>query len=203
MKVLRAYFGPFTRDGAGFTGGQFDTFDPSWTRASSANTFTSDNLVAVGMLSVDVPARAALKLLVSQRRRYEGLLEAVGPDIDLVDVPSVAKADFLPAWELWGALSELPGLGPTTVSKLMARKRPRMIPIFDSVINELVLGGSGVLWAPLHRALRQDNGALHERLAACRADAGLDESISVLRIFDVLAWMEGSGNSDKALAQQL
>ncbi len=201
-KVLAAYFAPVTPAGGGFTGGRFDTFDPSGTRSASVNTFTSDDLAAVSLLSVEVSARAALELLVSQRRRYEVLLEALGPDIDLVEVPSVAKSDFRPAWELWSALSELPGLGPTTVSKLMARKRPRMIPIYDSVINEVALGGSGVLWSPMHAALSRNNRALHQRLLACRAAAGLNEAISVLRVFDVLAWMDGSGKSDRILESQ-
>ena len=202
MKVLAAYFAPVTRGGGGFTGGQFDAFDRSGTRSASVNTFTSDDFVAVSLLSVDVSARAALELLVSQRRRYEGLLEALGPDMDLVEVPSVTKSDFGPAWEVWSALSELPGLGPTTVSKLMSRKRPRMIPIFDSVVNEVALGGSGVLWSPMHAALTRNNHALHHRLLDCRADAGLNACISALRVFDVLAWMDGTGNSDRILASQ-
>jgi hypothetical protein len=84
----------------------------------------------------------------------------------------------------------------------MARKRPRLIPIFDSVIDRTVLGGTGVLWPPMHAALRENDRALHERLLRVRARAGLDESISVLRLFDVLAWMDGSGNSEKVLESQ-
>ena len=42
----------------------------------------------------------------------------------------------------------------------------------------------------------------HERLLRVRARAGLDESISVLRVFDVLARMDGSGNSEKGLETQ-
>src|ERR1035438_10441084 len=142
------------------------------------------------------------EMLVLQRRRFEVLLESIAPDRDLANEASVAESDFRPAWELWRALSELPGLGPTTVSKLMARKRPRLIPIFDSVIDRIILGGTGVLWLPMHAALRENDRALHERLLRVRARAGLDESISVLRVFDVLAWMDGSGHSEKVLESQ-
>jgi hypothetical protein len=76
------------------------------------------------------------------------------------------------------------------------------IPIFDSVIDRTILGGTGVLWLPMHAALRENDRALHERLLRVRARAGLDESISVLRVFDVLAWMDGSGNSEKVLESQ-
>jgi Family of unknown function (DUF6308) len=202
VAVLTAYYQPLSGRDGGYTGGQFDAFDPSGTRSGSANTYTADDMVAVTLLSVEVPGRAAMEVLVLQRRRFEVLLESIGPDRDLADEASVAESDFRPAWELWRALSELPGLGPTTVSKLMARKRPRLIPIFDSVIDRTVLGGTGVLWSPMHEALSEDHRALHERLARVRADAGLDESISVLRVFDVLAWMDGSGHSEKVLESQ-
>ena len=197
--VLAAYFRPLSGKRGGYTGGQFDFFDASGTRSASANTFTADDLVAVSLLSVDVPGRAAMQLLVLQRRRFEVLLQDIGPDRDLASEVSVAEADFRPAWELWRALFAIPDLGPTTVSKLMARKRPRLIPIFDSVIEATVLGGRRALWAPLHAALREGDYALHQRLLRLRALAGLDEAISALRVFDVLAWMDGSGNSSKVL----
>ncbi len=80
-------------------------------------------------------------------------------------------------------------------SKLMARKRPRLIPVFDSIINAYVLGGTGVLWQPLHAALRRDECALQNRLVNIREGAKLPDYVSALRIFDVLCWMEGSGHA--------
>jgi Family of unknown function (DUF6308) len=200
--VLAAYHRPPFGKGGGYTGGQFDSFDPSGTRSASANTFTADDLVAVSLLSVEVPGRAAMQMLGLQRRRFETLLESIGSDRDLANEASVAEPDFRPAWELWRALAALPGLGPTTVSKLIARKRPRLIPIFDSIIDATVLGGTGVLWSPMHAALREDGYALQERLLRVRTLAGLDESISALRVFDVLGWMDGSGSSSDVVAAQ-
>jgi hypothetical protein len=201
IAVLQAYFTPVSGRSVGFTGGAFDTFDPSGTRSASPNTFTADDLVAVSLLSVDVPGRAALEILDRQRRRYEVLLEDVGPDRDLVEVESVSS-DRFPPWKLWKALRELPGLGPTTVSKLMARKRPRLIPIFDSVIQTHLLHGGYTQWAPLHAALRADRNRLHGHLLTLRHQAGLDERITALRILDVLAWMDGRGWADKIIAGQ-
>lgn len=200
VALLAAYYQPLSGKSGGFTGGQFDAFDPSGTRAASTNTITVDDLVAVSLLSVPIPGRAAMQMLTLQRRRFETLLEDIGPDRDLATETSVAEPDFRPAWDLWRALGALPGIGPTRVSKLMARKRPRLIPIFDSVIDETVLGGRGVLWAPMHTALRENDYALHRRLLQIRTHAGLDESISAVRVFDVLAWMEGSGNASEVRA---
>ena len=78
----------------------------------------------------------------------------------------------------------------------MARKRPRMIPIYDSVINTHLLRGSRTLWEPLRRALRTDNARLHRHLLDLRARAGLGEYISAIRVLDVLAWMDGKKYHD-------
>lgn len=194
VDVLKKYYAPLELPNNGFTGSIFDTFDPSGTRERSADVFTSDDMVALSLLSISVPIRAAVELLSHQRERFSGLLGAVGPDRDLVDETSTARDAFAPAWSLWGALMELPGVGATTASKLMARKRPRLIPVFDSVINRHVLGGRGSLWAALHHALTVDDRVLFKKLVSLRRVAELPEAVSPLRVFDVLAWMEGTGN---------
>jgi hypothetical protein len=198
VKILQAYFTPLTGRNEGFTGGAFDTFDPSGTRSSSSDRFTADDLVSVSLLSVTVPGRAAIEILERQAERFEDLLTSVGEDRDLADVDSVDATSF-PAWKLWEALRELPGLGPTTVSKLMARKRPRLIPVVDSVIREHLLDGSYVYWQPLHAALRANEKRLQRRLLQLRTDAGLSSGIPALRILDVLVWMDGKGYSDRLL----
>ena len=201
VDALRRYFGPLTGTGGGFTGGRFDAFDPSGTRASSGNTFTSDDVVAVSLLSVEVPPRASWTLLVERRCEFEVMLEELGPDREFADLASVDREAFGPAWRLWIELDRLPGLGPTKVSKLMARKRPKLIPIFDSVVDRAVYGGTGVQWRPLHLALRSPmpgttpTRSLVEWLGHLRELAGLGPEVSNLRVFDILGWMEGSGYS--------
>ncbi|WP_419179537.1 DUF6308 family protein [Rhodococcus opacus] len=44
---------------------------------------------------------------------------------------------------------------------------------------------------PVREALRADDGALHHRLLSIREEAGFPEQISALRVFDVIAWMDG------------
>jgi len=160
--LLRAYYAPLSMRKTGYTGGQFDAFDPSGTRSTSANTFTSDDLVSLSLLSAPMPGRAAYELLVRQRRRFEVLLEDLGPDRDFVDEKSVARDDYAPAWNLWQALHALPDLGPTRVSKLMARKRPRLIPIFDDVLSATVFTGTTNHWNDLWNYLRNPTTALYE-----------------------------------------
>ena len=125
--VLQAYFTPVSGRNVGFTGGAFDTFDPSGTRSASANTFTADDLVAVTLLSVDVPGRAGLEILDRQRRRYELLLEDIGPDRDLVEIESVSSGRFPPR-KLWNALRELPGLARQPLASLWLASGPDLFP---------------------------------------------------------------------------
>lgn len=189
LRHLQEYFAP-PPEGKGYTGRYFDTWDSSGTAAESADTFTADDLVAVTFLSVSVPAHAAIGILGDQREALSEMLRQIGADRDLVDIDEPIGADA-PAERLNRALRQFDSVGPTVASKLMARKRPRLIPIYDSVINEHVLGGSGKQWEPLRQALRADQCALHRHLLELRHTAGLDERISALRVFDVLAWMDG------------
>jgi hypothetical protein len=197
VQLLLAYYAPLSKRKTGYTGSQFDAFDPSGTRSATANTFTADDLLSLSLLSAPMPGRAAHQLLVSQRRRFEVLLDDLGPDRDLANETSVAKADFAPAWELWRALHALPEVGPTRVSKLMARKRPRLIPVFDEVLSATVFAGTRNHWDELWQALRSPTVALHSRLLQVREAAGLDESVSPLRVFDVCAWMDGTNKDDR------
>lgn len=188
VELLRAYYGnpvggPLSRSGA-----SFDVWDSSGTREHDADVFTADDLVAVSLLAVEVPGLAARRLLVEQKERYDALLAAVGPDRDLGTVTSLA--DDGPEWALDEALRELPGVGPTTGSKLYARKRPKLRPIHDTVVTEVL--GTGVKhWEPIRQALQPANGDLHERLLTMRVLAGLPEAVSALRVLDVVVWMEG------------
>ena len=198
VAVLQTYFGSAT-DGTsqGYRGRYFDSFDLTGAQASSADQFTSDDLVAVSMLSVEISGGAAEKILIDRAHTLAGLLHAIGPDRDLVDLADISKSAFPAAWELHAELRSVKGLGPTKVSKLMARKRPRLIPIYDSKIRSYALQETqGLYWEPLHAALIADKWSLHRVLVGLRDKAGVPTSISAIRVFDVLTWMEATGHAD-------
>lgn len=176
--------------GRGFSGGFFDTWDPTGTRAASADVFTPDDLQAVAFLSTEIAPRAAVDLLRRCSSEFSDLLSRVDPDLDLVDVTGDMDEAW-PATRLYRRLRQLPDVGPTRASKLLARKRPRLVPIYDTVVDAHVLGGSGVLWEPLREALQRDDKALHRHLLYLREAAGLPQAVSPLRVFDVVAWREG------------
>lgn len=193
VALLECYYGTGSHADHGcFTGAWFDTWDSTGTRAQDADKFTADDLVAVSFLSVDVPPVAARKLLQTEAAKFSELLAELGPDRDLVEEKEPWD-DGWSGWRLWSALRALPDVGPTRASKLYARKRPRLRPIYDSVVAGVI--GQTSLWEPL-RAHLQADPALHPRLEVLREKAQLPGEVSALRVFDVLAWMEGTyGNT--------
>ncbi|GAA1569962.1 hypothetical protein GCM10009827_109710 [Dactylosporangium maewongense] len=136
-------------------------------------------------------------MLCDRAEEFNDLLEHVGPDRDLADVleTELAGGSQWPAWRLHERLCTIDGVDWVTAGKLLARKRPRLIPMYDSVVREVV-GSPAEFWPALHQTLRVDGAALHHRLLRLRAAASLPPSISTLRVFDVLAWM--SGQSDRS-----
>lgn len=162
---LRDYFAPLVLSPkgqslrlGGYTGGQWDTFDPSLTRASSANVFTSDDIVACSLLSVEIQGGAALQLLT--RPEFELLLVRIGGDADLADLATLDCAKFRAVRALYARIVQIPHVGETRATKLLARKRPRLVPIMDSVVKEHVFDGAPMQWAALHAALRADDQRL-------------------------------------------
>jgi hypothetical protein len=191
LRYLRSYYEvrPVTPLGMRNTGARFDSWDSTGTRDADANRFTSDDLVAVTFLSVAVPPRSAWELLCGRPDDFSHLLAQI-PDRDLAEVSPDEIGPGWPAWRLWQQLRELRGVNWVIASKLLARKRPRLIPVYDRVVKT-VTGGDPNFWVPLCAKLRENNRALHNRLGLLRHQAGLPACVSALRIFDVIAWMEG------------
>lgn len=197
--VLRAYYAAPSAPGAGFTGGFWDGFDPSGTRATSQDVWTSDDVASCALLSAPLGGQAVVELLDRQAGHFNDLLTGVGPDRDLVDLEGVDGPEFAAVRDLYAGLRGLPGVGQTRATKPLARKRPRLVPIVDRVVRETVFAGLRYQWGPLHALLRANGRELHARLSGLREGAGLSEEVSVLRVFDVLAWMDGSGNTARVL----
>ncbi|QOK24268.1 hypothetical protein IGS73_07975 [Janibacter indicus] len=117
-----------------FTGAHFETLGGEWHDFPTRNVMTAGDLIAVSCLSVKIPGAAAVRVLERQAGAISELLTAM-PTVDatLWDLPEDAVANpEAPASQLWRLLrGGRDGLGPTTTSKLMARKRAHLIPVFD------------------------------------------------------------------------
>jgi hypothetical protein len=208
LKALCTYFHSSVGEGPRYTGACFDRLGGGGDAPEVANTITAADLLAVGLLDVPVPGDAVLRFLGPDAEKITGLLAKVEVSIDL----HAGSADVGPrseAADLWDLLRawrqpDVPGAGVTTTSKLLARKRPRLLPIYDRVVaDQLGLRDQRDYWREIQDLLRQDG--VVPFLSDLVREESLDD-VSVLRAFDVLLWMNDPrrrdtvGHHDHALA---
>ncbi|WP_030348556.1 DUF6308 family protein [Streptomyces sp. NRRL S-1022] len=182
-----------------YSGAHFERLGGGGDCEHVADRFDSNDLVALTMLGVSLKPHGAIDLLTDPDGHWNRLLSLIPRDARLEDLRSDALiARGGPAWELWERLAgnkqyagKPDGSGPVVAGKLLARKRPHLIPVYDSRIKQLFgrPKRDHSFWAALAAALRADGGALHDRLLRLRDKAGIGEDIGVLRVFDVIAWM--------------
>lgn len=120
------------------------------------------------------------------------LLEQI-PDIDIWE----EETEFKLAEQLWKELMALNDIGPTIAGKILSRKRPGLIPIYDSKVDALLCPGKGKYWASFKAVLCEDGYRRVEILKNIRESAGLESVISILRTIDVIAWMTAMNPKSK------
>lgn len=197
--LLAAYYRTLTNGRLAYTGSYFNSWAGGGDTNDNADTITANDLIAVSFLSVKIPGEAAIGILDTHNEKISGLLGRIPADRDLADVSPDEFAEMYgknsAAVKLWrllrGSDTGRWGVGPTKASKIMARKRPRLIPIYDSVVAPLMgLKDSDNQWKAWHAAFLEDPG-LSERLRRMKAMSGIEESISNLRVMDIVLWMHG------------
>jgi hypothetical protein len=75
-----------------------------------------------------------------------------------------------------------------TAGKLLARKRPSLIPVYDDVVR-CAFGRPREIWKALREALRQDDGSFRTTLEELMKRAGIPAEVTPLRTLDVTVWM--------------
>lgn len=166
----------------------WDSWDPSGNRDRDANIFTAEDLVAVTLLSVQVPAQGAFFLLGENNAELNRLLADVGPDRDLSNEPDPSLRN--PRCGGWRRRFERFTRRANHGVQTDRAQASATLPIYDDVIGR-ELGTKSAHLEPVRVAMREDE--LQSRLLDLRARAGLDESVPVIRVLDVLAWMQGKG----------
>jgi len=147
----------------------------------------ADDLLAVALLDITWRPQVIRILLGSHRQELSQMLAAVPQATDLWD----ASDDVLRQIDvLWDALTAIDGIGTASATKLLARKRPRLCPISDSVVIKAV-DVPGRTWDVL-QCLLQDPAARAEVEALRPAVAA---QATLLRILDVALWVSHSGSA--------
>jgi hypothetical protein len=128
---LREYYGMAAPEHLSrYTGSRFDTLGGGGSRPDTRDRITATDLLAVQCLSVVVPAPVSLNLLEGHLGiQVSGFLRHIPASIQLGE-PG-ARDHVLPrspAEQAWRLLTEQDGVGWVIAGKLLARKRPRLIP---------------------------------------------------------------------------
>jgi hypothetical protein len=122
------------------------------------------------------------------------LLSDVPDDVDIWKRPELIARDS-DLWRLWNLLqtacwpNPVAGnyMGRTKISKLMAAKRPRLVPMFDSVVSGLFPPVPDH-WQAFYRVT--DDRQLRRELSIA-AGRGAPDGAGFLRRVDALLWMIG------------
>lgn len=173
----------FDRYFTSFTGRRFEHFGA----VGDPNRFDSSDLVAVEALSVQVPPEAAAKLLVTEPDRFNALLRRIPRSVDIWDVSRETLQDG-PAAELHMLLRTLPGVDWVIAGKLVAAKRPRLIPILDTKVRGLIQPPTSRFWISMWDELSDES----RRATVAQVCAGAPADVSLLRRIDVALWMAAS-----------
>ncbi|QAY64575.1 hypothetical protein ET495_16755 [Xylanimonas allomyrinae] len=194
-QALRMVAGYFAEGAQPFSGRRFERFAGGGDREAVADVITADDLIATTMLGVTISGDSAIAILETEREKLSALLADVSKTDTFENLTTEQILDpEWPATKLYWALRDrsIPDVGETKATKMLARKRPHLVPIIDSFVRAQVQDEHGLVWAPLHLWLTDNGRENAQWLRSLGDEAGLPD-ISTLRIFDVLAWRSGTG----------
>ncbi|MET8089791.1 DUF6308 family protein [Micromonospora sp. NPDC005220] len=185
---LQRYFG--VAGGSAFTGGQFERLGGGGDRLETCNIITAEDLIAVELLSVRVPPRTALNLLQGPLgKAVTAELREIPTDVPLGHPTATPFIDRGGRADLaWRLLRNADGIGWVVAGKVLARKRPQLVPVYDEVVACAFRTGKR-FWCWLNGRLHDQDGLLAQRLANVRSQSSLPSTISIIRVLDVVMWM--------------
>ena len=144
---------------------------------------------------------AEIAVILEQRRAIEQALRAIAPTASLVGAAS--SVPWLPLERLFHGFAEIRGVGFSKVTKALHAKRPALIPILDSVVQEYLKDDDLGAKAPFaERALgliRGYKGDLDRNLSAVRGVRQelrrRSHDLSDVRILDLVIWSVFAGST--------
>ena len=180
----------------------YDTYDTGW-----SDLLVDGDLLAPGLLNVQVSIAAYASLKRAAREINEVLSNiALGTSL-------LMTADLTPLGQLFAVLDEDKpfDVGGTTLAKVLHRKRPDFIPLYDREVGKCFLEESANGAPPTIHQNRNRTwsdfiqiyaAAIKSNILAARddwetvqaANAG-SHPIGLLRTFDIVAWNSGKGRS--------
>lgn len=190
--LLIDYLKPLGR----YSGRAFETYG-----VNDPYSITGDDLVAVTMLSIEINRGTCSGLtpddalaLEARSSEVDALLRSIPIDRTLEDLDRTEFDRWLgpgsPGDRLYALIKSVTGGRRVARHKLIARKRPGLLPIRDSVLETtLRWQNESEWWRPWWTALGSDPEVV-DRLRRLRTDVPQAQHLSLLRVADIAIWME-------------
>lgn len=163
-----------------FTGRWFDEF----AAIGDPNRFEASDLLAVEALSVQVPTETAAALLITDSEKFNALLRRIPRERDIWEVRRLDVNVGSPADNLHQALVSLDDVGWVVAGKLLAAKRPKLLPILDNDVNNFLKPPKEMFWVSMYDELA-DTARRSVIAEVCDVAPG---HVSLLRRIDVALW---------------
>ncbi|MEW2507721.1 DUF6308 family protein [Amycolatopsis sp. NPDC047767] len=180
-----------------YTGRWFERFAGTGDQPVFADTVTECDVLALNFLGITDLADVAVDVTMTHAAEISALLAAIPSDLSMHEAPWEVYSEASAATQLWQLFKRCGGKDRwVTANKLLARKRPRLLPVYDSRVKA-VLGQPDSIWACLWTWFHAD-GARAAAVADLRAEAGDVDDISLLRCLDVVLWMRANSSSPTA-----
>jgi hypothetical protein len=137
---------------------------------------------------------AEIAAILERRRAIEQALSAVLPDASLAVTPK--SVPWLPLRHLFDAFADIRGIGFSKMTKTLHPKRPALIPMLDSVVQQYLddddpgaQASFGERALGLVRGYKRDLDRNRAAVRALREElARLDYDLTEVRILDLLIW---------------
>jgi Family of unknown function (DUF6308) len=146
-------------------------------------------------------AAAEIAAILERRRAIERALRTIAPRASLTGAAS--SVPWLPLKQLFDAFADIRGVGFSKMTKALHPKRPALIPMLDSVVQNYLedddLGAQATFGERALGLVRGYKRDLDRNRAAVRAVrqelAGRGYELTEVRILDLLVWSVGTPGS--------
>ncbi|MEV6873972.1 DUF6308 family protein [Amycolatopsis sp. NPDC051128] len=193
VDALKHYFNEDTARSR-YTGRWFERFARGGDRPDIADTVTEADVLALTFLSISDLANVAVDTTITYAAGIAELLEQIPTSLAMHEAPWTTYAPGSPASRLWWLFKRCGGKDRwVTANKLLARKRPHLLPVYDSQVKA-ILDAPNSVWACLWTWFQGDSRRA-EAVAELRDEAGGIQDISLLRCLDVILWMQATGRT--------
>jgi hypothetical protein len=194
VDVLQQYFADPdpAKPSVGLWGRHFESFAAD---AEYANEITTADVASLLLLSITRDLGGIMLDVQANSHQVSKLLHAI-PQTPLHEVPHAVIAPDSAAWNLHALLKSMGAQNnDVAAAKLLARKRPHLLPIYDNRVKRVLSTPD----MPLRHINMWDcywtwfaaNAERAEGVMELRGEVSKLERLSLLRIMDVVLWMKG------------